>query len=220
MSLRPLLCLFFVLFLIPNAQGQVEEDAAPSKKAKRPVSEKRTSVGSKSNVGGDDDADEKQAWVWESLRNSYLQRTSILYQGSEVAMLHPPLDTYAPKGVMVEWDFLFFHIGLNHQFDQDIPIGGVRYEAYLSNLDVGVRLHAPFRFIQPFIGLGGHLGWMAVSSPSYRRENGILAHWEGGRSGTWGTYFEAGLDLIIPVSRNFVNPLFGRSRLGNLAVRV
>lgn len=120
-----------------------------------------------------------------------------------MAMLHPPLDTYAPKGVMVEWDFLFFHIGLNHQFDQDIPIGGVRYEAYLSNLDVGVRLHAPFRFIQPFIGLGGHLGWMAVSSPSYRRENGILAHWEGGRSGTWGTYFEAGVDLIIPVSRNF-----------------
>ncbi len=207
------------LFMLSTAYAQSEDDpngiqsdnlteeSAEVRPAPIKKTSKRKAGRSKKSEAADSAPEElagnKSNWHSISIKNAYSFRASILYQGGETAVLHPPFDSYAPKGVMVEWDFLFFHLGLNHQFDQDISIGGVRYEAYMSNLDMGFRMHAPFRYVQPFLGLGGHLGWMAVSSPSYRKENGILAHWEGSRSGTWGSYYEAGLDLVVPVGREF-----------------
>ncbi len=130
----------------------------------------------------------------------YLSRQSLVFDVRRERMMHPPVEVLDPTTGKWEADFLFMHVAASVGIDQEIQLNGRRIEVYIPSLDLGFRMHMPFQILQPFVGFGYTVGWLAASDPNNRGAHDITVLWQGSRSGIWGFYGELGADLLVPLS--------------------
>lgn len=146
----------------------------------------------------------------------YMTRSSLVFDIRRDRIMHEPVEALDPTNAKWEVDLIFLHFGFSVAIDQEIQFEGRRIEAYMPSVDMGMRFHLPFTYVQPFMGAGYTLGWVAASDPNNRGSHDITVIWQGSRSGTWGFYAEAGADFLVPVADRFGLGLRAYVRYGSL----
>lgn len=186
------------LFCGSFSVAQTGVEASSSDESLDQVKKSRPKKKTKADTGKSDGSAREESF----LDNTYAYKYALVIDSNPAVLLHPPFESLQPAGGMFQWDFALIHLALSHAFDQTVSINSERYEAYITNIDIGMRVHAPIEYFQPFAGAGVSIGWMAVSNPIYRKSQGLFAATEGGISGTWGHYFEIGSDVLFKLTRS------------------
>ena len=199
--------LFAVLFFcssVLNAQEESVDETKPPPKAR---------VKSSASASQRENNTEQKSTFAKDL---YFARQSFVFDVRRDRIMHSPVETLDPTTGKFEMDLLFLHFGLSVAIDQEIQLDGRRIETYMPSLDGGIRVHLPFRYVQPFVGAGYTLGWLAASDPNDRGSHDITVLWQGSRSGVWGFYGELGVDVLVPIARRAGLGLRAYLRYGSL----
>lgn len=159
-----------------------------------------------------------------------LFRAGFGYGFSDVQNVEPGAVTEfnKPRSFWQETDFLLpfsIHLGLRHTYDDSAVVnfygqGEKPAEIYMTAIQAGIKLTAPFWRIQPWFGGGATGGFIAVSDPTNRNSHDWKVAFDKITKAVRGLYWHAGVDVMtstVGLRLGFMSEKIQTDRYSNLS---